>query len=80
MAGSPPTKSARAPGKERLTFEPSRHIATSNIAGFQHWDGATVSNLLKVGSVLQLVTEPDNPSKSEAVAIRWHGTKLGYVL
>ena len=60
-------------------YEPSRHIATFNIAGFQHWDGAPVIDQLKLGSPLQLVAAPDNPHDSEAVAIRWQGTKLGYV-
>lgn len=48
--------------------EPPRHIATFYVAGFQHWNGATVIDQLKAGSPLQLAAEPNNPHDSEAVA------------
>lgn len=35
-------------------YEPSKHLDTFNIAGFQHWDGATVISELKVGQKLEL--------------------------
>lgn len=60
-------------------YEPSRHIATYHIAGFQHWNGALVLNELKPGTELRLAPEPDNPHDSEAVAIFHGATKLGYI-
>ena len=60
-------------------YEPSRHIATFYVAGFQYWDGATVIGELASGMGLDLSPERDNPHDPEAVAISWNGTKLGYV-
>ena len=60
-------------------YEPSRHVATYFIAGFQHWDGAQALGSLKPGKKLDLVPEPDNPHDPEAVAIYYEKTKLGYV-
>lgn len=62
-----------------VPYEPSRHLLTFFIAGFQHWDGASVLGELKAGAQLSLVAEPDNPHDSQAVAIRYNGVKLGYV-
>ena len=39
-------------------YEPSRHVTSFNIAGFQHWDGATVLSELAPGMVLALDPEP----------------------
>lgn len=60
-------------------YEPSRQLMSFNIAGFQFWDGALVLGELRAGTPLELVPEPDNPHDPEAVALRYHGTKLGYV-
>lgn len=60
-------------------YEPSRHIATYYIAGFQHWDGALALAALKPGAELSLVPEPDNPYDPDAVAVCFESTKLGYV-
>lgn len=60
-------------------FEPSRHVASFNIAGFKYWDGALVLDQLKAGMLLDLVPEPDNPHDPNAVALYFHGTKLGFV-
>lgn len=60
-------------------YEPSRHIATYYIAGFQHWDGALVLHELKPGAALHLAPEPGNPYDPEAVAIYRESAKLGYV-
>ncbi len=60
-------------------YEPSRHVMTFDVAGFQFWDGATVVGSIQAGDELELVPEPDNPHDPEAVALRWRGTKLGYV-
>lgn len=60
-------------------YEPSRHVDSFFIAGFQHYDGALVLGNLQVGSTLSFEAEPDNPHDPEAVVLEWHGTKLGYV-
>lgn len=60
-------------------YEPSRHVATFHVAGFQFWDGAVVIGELKSGTKLELVPERDNPHDPEAMALCWHGAKLGYV-
>lgn len=61
------------------SYEPSRQMASFHIAGFQFWDGALAIGELKVGDRVDLVPEPSNPHDSDAVAIRFHGMKLGYV-
>lgn len=60
-------------------YEPSRHIATYYIAGFQYWEGALALGKLKPGTQLSLVPEPENPHDPKAVAIYHKKTKLGYV-
>lgn len=60
-------------------YEPSRQTMSFFIAGFQYWDGATVLGELKVGEVLELVAEPDNPYDPNAMAIKRGAAKLGYV-
>lgn len=60
-------------------YEPSRHLATFHLAGFQHWDGALVLDRLKPGIELGLAPEPDNPHDPDAVAVRLDGTKIGYL-
>ncbi len=60
-------------------YEPSRHLATYFIAGFQHWDGALALNSLNAGKSLDLVSEPDNPYDAKAIAIYSEGLKIGYI-
>ena len=60
-------------------YEPSRHLATYYIAGFQHWDGALVLNKLEPGTALRIVPEPENPHDPEAIAIFRKDVKLGYI-
>ena len=60
-------------------YEPSRHISTFYIAGFQHHDGALVLDELKPGKKLKMVPEPDNPFDPSAIELRHEKTKLGYV-
>ncbi len=60
-------------------YEPSKHLNTFNIAGFQHWDGALVLSELKPGQALELVPEPENPHDANAIAIGFKGAKLGYI-
>jgi hypothetical protein len=70
------------PGKEAImtkSYEPSRRILDSNVAGFSHWDGYLVLSQIKPGSKLKLRPEFDNPYDPDAVAVYFHGTKIGYV-
>lgn len=60
-------------------YEPSRHLDTFCISGFQHHDGALILRQLEVGMTLDLVAEPDNPYDHDAIAIKFHGAMLGYV-
>ena len=60
-------------------YEPSRNLFSFHIAGFQHHDGALVLGELKAGDTLELVPERDNPYDAEAIAVKYHGTMLGYV-
>ena len=56
-------------------YEPSKHLDTFSIAGFQHWDGATVISELKVGQKLELEPQRDNPYDANAIAIRFNGSR-----
>ena len=60
-------------------YEPSRHVATFFIAGFQHWDGALLLPELRVGMRLEVVPEPDNPHDPNCLAICLGQRKIGYV-
>jgi hypothetical protein len=60
-------------------FTPSRQFLDCHIAGFTFWDGLDVIEELKVGTVVTLKSEPDNPHDSEAVAIYFGDSKLGYI-
>lgn len=60
-------------------YEPSKHLDTFCISGFQHHDGALVLKQLEVGMQLDLVAEPDNPYNHDAIAIKFCNTMLGYV-
>ena len=61
-------------------YEPSRHISTFYIAGFQYYDGALVLGKLKPGKRLKMVSEPENPYDPKAIMIQTEtGTKIGYV-
>ena len=63
----------------RPKYEPSKKLSSFHIRGFQHWDGALVLSELKAGDELALMAEPDNPYDSEAIAVYFKNTKLGYV-
>ena len=60
-------------------YEPSNHVDSFFIAGFQFGDGADVLSELVPGTPLELVAEPDNPHDPDAVAIRYGGMRLGYI-
>ncbi|MEO1765802.1 HIRAN domain-containing protein [Thiobacter aerophilum] len=54
-------------------------LATLPLAGFQYHAGRQVWNQLRVGDVLTLEREPDNPHDPRAVRVSWRGEMLGYV-
>lgn len=60
-------------------YEPSRLLMSFYIRGFQYWDGALVINELKPGEPITLIDELDNPHDSQAVALYYNETKLGYI-
>ena len=60
-------------------YERSRNILDCHIAGFTYYDGLDVIEELKQGTPVMLHAEPENPYDSEAVAIYYKDTKLGYV-
>ena len=61
------------------TYDPSRRIIDSNVAGFSHWNGFTVLGKLRPGSKLRLKAEFDNPYDPNAVAVYYKKTKIGFV-
>ncbi|WP_220635982.1 HIRAN domain-containing protein [Georgfuchsia toluolica] len=54
-------------------------VQSSPLAGFSHYDAAANFEAMKVGDVLTLVREADNPHDVNAVRVEWHGVKLGYL-
>jgi len=54
-------------------------IQQSPLAGFQYYDGKVLWEAMKVGDMLALVREPQNPHDSNAVRVDWKGQPLGYV-
>jgi len=56
-----------------------RHFSTFSLAGFTFYDGIEVFQELKVGTVLNIVAEPDNKFDPCAVAIYYQEKKLGYI-
>jgi hypothetical protein len=54
-------------------------VQSSSLAGFRYHAAAEVWTELRVGDVLDLAREADNPHDANAVSLSWHGHKLGYV-
>jgi hypothetical protein len=54
-------------------------LQDSPLAGFQYHQGKALWLEMKVGDMLTLVREPDNPYDSKAIRVDWKGHKLGYV-
>lgn len=53
-------------------------LQTSPVAGFQHYAGPALFPLMRVGDVLTLGREPDNPYDPRAVRVLWHGVQIGH--
>jgi len=60
-------------------YERSRHLMDCHIAGFTYYDGLNVIDELKLGTIVTLKSEPDNPHDPEAVSIYYKDSKLGYI-
>ena len=50
-----------------------------SVAGSQFYDGDSIINDLKVGDLLELVTEPNNPFDKFAVIIKYQDKQIGYI-
>ena len=60
-------------------YQPSRHLSTFFIAGFQHYDGTLVINQMSIGDGIELCPEPGNPYDPESIALYFNGVMVGYV-
>lgn len=60
-------------------YQPSRHLSTFFIAGFQHYDGALVINQMSIGDSIELCPEPGNPYDPESIALYFNGVMIGYI-
>jgi hypothetical protein len=60
-------------------YERSRNLLDCHIAGFAYYDGLDAIDCLKLGAVVTLKSEPENPYDHNAVAIYFENTKLGYI-
>lgn len=54
-------------------------VQRSPLAGFQYYSGKQLWDEMKVGDVLALARERDNPHDANAVIVSWNGQRLGYV-
>lgn len=68
---TPPAQAAREPTLVELL--------ECAIAGFQYHSGEILWPNLAAGDELTLVREPDNRHDTLAIAIHWHGQRIGYI-
>ena len=54
-------------------------VQSSPLAGFRYHAAAEVWQELRIGDLLELQREPDNPHDANAVSVSWRGRKLGYL-
>jgi hypothetical protein len=54
-------------------------VQSSALAGFRHHAAAEAWDELRVGDVLTMERERDNPHDGNAISLSWRGRKLGYV-
>lgn len=67
------TDIAATPARQKII------LATDFIAGFQHYDGPEIENLLETGIPLKLNREPHNRYDKNAVEVFTGEAKLGYI-
>jgi len=65
--------------EDKIMYERSKHLMDCHIAGFTYYDGLDVMEELKLGTLVTLKSEPENPYDPNAVSIYFSDTKLGYV-
>jgi len=75
LSSDPPHAQPAEPRTARVTLV----VQSARIAGFHHYDGASVWEHLREGDTLELVREPDNRHDANAVRVEWRGRMLGYV-
>ncbi|MGW8268847.1 MAG: HIRAN domain-containing protein [Burkholderiales bacterium] len=54
-------------------------VQSTRLAGFAHYEAASVWDALREGDALVLHREPENPHDPNAVRVEWRGHMLGYV-
>jgi len=54
-------------------------VQSSPLAGFRYHAAAEVWQEMRIGDLLELQREPDNPHDANAVSVSWRGRKLGYL-
>ena len=54
-------------------------VQSSPLAGFRHYEAASLFDEIKPGDALTLVREPANPHDRNAIRVEWRGFMLGYV-
>lgn len=54
-------------------------VQSSPLAGFQYHDASELWPELRVGDVLNLIRERNNPHDVNAVRVEWRGRMLGYL-
>ena len=54
-------------------------VQSSPLAGFRHYEAASLWDEIKPGDALTLIREPANPHDRNAIRVEWRGFMLGYV-
>lgn len=54
-------------------------LLNAKVAGFRYYSGERVWTGIRPGDPVMLKREPGNPYDGRAVALYWHGEKLGYL-
>lgn len=54
-------------------------VQQSPLAGFQYYEGKDLWGMMRVGDVLRLTREPQNPHDANAVRVHWRNEMLGYI-
>jgi hypothetical protein len=80
MSSANPSSPASArPSLDEAVLGRHLVIQRSRLAGFRHHEAPTLWPALRAGMPLTLIPEQNNPHDGDAVAIHWHGHKLGYL-
>ena len=76
-----PSQAATAPTEPptERAMQASLLIQSSPLAGSQYHALADVVDRIRVGDMLTLIREPDNPHDRSAIQVLWQGHLLGFV-